>query len=145
MKLQIEKRSKYTPEWNGNRELPPDQQVVVWYDNLPRAVRRRYVGKVQRRYVFDNVDKKVDSELDEEIDAKLGNNQVEFVIGEDDKAGFAAEAKPTLENLETDDGPVQEWKALLGLPDSCGVYDLITEIENAIWERQKGVDSKNSQ
>jgi hypothetical protein len=118
--------------------------MFVEYDNLPRAERRRFSGKVQRKYLFDNVDKKADAELDEEIDAKVGGNQVEFIIGEDDKAGFAAATKPTIGNLETDDGEVATWSELLKLPDSCGLYDLIAEIENAIWERQKGIDSKNS-
>lgn len=145
MKVRIEKRSGYIPEWNSNRTLEPGEQMIVRYDNLPRAQRKRFVGKVQRRYVFDNVDKKADAELDDEIDGKLGNNQVEFIIGEDDKAGFAAETKPTIENLETDDGKVDAWAELLALPDSCGLYDLIVEVENAIWERQKGIDQKNSQ
>lgn len=145
MKVRIEKRSGYIPEWNSNRTLEPGEQMIVRYDNLPRAQRKRFVGKVQRRYVFDNVDKKADAELDDEIDGKLGNNQVEFIIGEDDKAGFAAETKPTIENLETDDGKVDAWDELLALPDSCGLYDLIVEVENAIWERQKGIDQKNSQ
>ena len=122
------KTVEFIPEWNGNKDLPKEEQVVVLFKNLTNKQR----SEVQKEMV-SNLSKKEFNDLrkqqgkkndDVEVDPSFYKKEVDyyeklmqkFVIG--------------IQNLEDDDGPVDTIKKL---EDSFSdeLYKLYREINGA--------------
>jgi len=143
MRVTIEKRSSFRPEWNQNLELPDTEQVVIHYDNLPWNERRKYQKSSDPKITLRNWDKKTDKEIDRDIDAQMSTAEVTVIT---DEEGMTKAAHVKIENLSDQEGnPIDTWEKLCATPDTPQLKfsDLIREIRNKVSGAQKEPDSKN--
>jgi hypothetical protein len=140
----IERRSRYVPEWNGNRALPENDQVVVHWDNLTWEQRRKHVRASDLKMILKNAGQKGEAELGREVDRQLNEFEQTFTT---DREAMAREAKVTIEGLNDAEGKplASTWEQLCKLPDTpqAKFSALIVEIQNAIVNGAKEPDRKN--
>lgn len=53
MVIEIKENETFVPEWNGNKELPPDQQVVIAYKTPNVSARKRILQKSTIHFNYD--------------------------------------------------------------------------------------------
>ena len=143
MRVTIEKRSKFNPKWNGNLNLPEDEQVIVHYDNLPWTERRKYQRSTDPKITVRNWDKKTDREIDRDVDDQLNTAEITVTT---DHEGMTKAAHVKIDNLADQEGnPIDTWDKLCAAPDTTELKfsDLIREIRDEVSQAQKEPDSKN--
>jgi hypothetical protein len=144
MKINVSNEGRYVPEWEGNRELPEDEQVVILYTALPHDERKKYTHIEKPSYSVE-----VEGKSNEELEEELANQtrRAEFRAWTDD-AEIAVACKPRVVNLEDLDGNlIDTWAKLLKVPQTKEnqIGALITEVEKELGTLAKEKDSKNSE
>ncbi len=130
------------PEWEGNRELPEDDQLLITYTPLTGEQRKKYTHKEKPLYSIE-----VEGKTDEEVEAQIQEQttRIELRIWTDDDE-IAAACKPAIKNLEDLDGdPITTWAQLLAVPQTKEnqISVLITEVTTELSNLAKEKDSKN--
>lgn len=138
MKVSISRTGIYIPKWNGNRDLPTDEQITVEFSYLSFDERRRFIKRTKPVITITDPEKKTDAELDAEINEQ--HTQITMTVDADDNA-IAAAMKPIVKNLEDTDGnPISVWADILKAPQLSGLADeIINELSKSVGE----TDSKN--
>ena len=133
MRVAIAKRGEFVPEWNGNRDLPEEEQVRVDYKFLSYEERSMHLKTKPIRMQMKDVDN---------LDGALA--EIEYI---QDKKGIALKSDVHVHNLETEDkdtGEIKVCKTMRDLYDSAAFPELAIEIENHLLNANARVDSKNS-
>jgi len=109
MKVNISKKGTFIPEWNGNKDLPEEEQIKVHFRYLNVQERKRYT--TQHPWEVD------------------GQGNFSFKLEHDDKAIFQAMTE-TIENLSIEDenGNTKEVKTADDLLNARGLDELFQEI-----------------
>jgi hypothetical protein len=144
MRINISDEGRYVPEWEGNRDLPEDEQIVITYTCIDHNARKKYQHFEKPNYSVETAGKS-----NEEIEAELTEQtrRVEFKAWTDDDK-IAIACKPRITNLEDMDGnPIDTWEKLLKVPQTKGnqIGALISEVEKELGTLAKEDDSKNSE
>lgn len=103
MKLTLSRKTTYIPEWNGNRDLPEDQQIKVRYRYLTTEERNDFIAYAGDRSIASIAKDIFKSQVD-----SIENLEIEI-------------EKETVENPTPDQ--------LLGMPD---LYPLFSEVSSEI-------------
>ncbi len=53
MRLEIKDNETFIPEWNGNKNLPADEQIVVTYKTPTLPVRKKITQKASVKFTYD--------------------------------------------------------------------------------------------
>lgn len=125
MKVVIAQGDIYIPTWNGNKDLPQDEQIKIHYKFPTTNQRERYV-------------KKYPAEIES------GHNIVKLKIETDDKAMFR-QLVTRIENLEAEDkqsGQIKKIEKPEDLLEARGVEALYDEITAYLLNAQ-AIDVKN--
>lgn len=142
MKVNISKEGRFIPEWEGNRDLPESEQVVVEYTALTGEQRKKYTHKEKPLYTVE-VEGKTEDEIEEQIQDQT--RKVELRIWTDDDK-IAAASNIRIGNLEDTDGdPLDTWDKILKAPHTKEnqLSVLVTEVESELGTLAKETDTKN--
>jgi hypothetical protein len=142
MKCTTERTGEHVPEWNGNRALPADEQILVTWTNLSWETRKRYLKTSAAKIVVRDAAKKSEAEIDEDVEKQLESIEQTF---QTDVDGIVRASEVKLAGLEIDGAAVDTWEKLIKIPDSAGlkVSALIQEIREVVGNRTKEPHRKN--
>lgn len=147
MKINFKKSDTFIPEWNGNKELPPDEQIKFNHRFLTVEERKKYIylepwtqggaTKVQTLINDDSL-----SETDK-WDKFSESNQRKFV---QDSKGIAKAITKSIDNLilvdeDGKENPIDTVDKLYGAVDAHG--ELVAEYEAYCLSITARADSKN--
>lgn len=123
MKVRLSRTDTYIPKWNGNRDLPPDEQVVIEYRYMTCEEEERWS---LIRPVYNTKEETGEVRVDYNTHANdiwdACVTSVRGLCGDDDK-------------------PLTDPKAVRKVP---GIYALVTEVVAEIKQGISEADSKNS-
>lgn len=131
MLIEIKETETFVPEWNGNKELPLDQQVTIAYKTPDVSTRKRIIQKSTIKF-----------EYDKDGNPKGGSGE----IANDPEASVRAVSGVVISNLEYKKGgktvSVISNTDLLGAPSSF--FGLIKEFaDHLVDEARKDIPEKN--
>jgi hypothetical protein len=143
LKVNISREGRYVPKWEGNRELPDVDQMVVEFNYLSFDQRKKFVRKEKPLYVLEDVESKSDEEIDNEINAQ--HARVEIRVDTDDQ-GIIKAMNPRIRNFEDMDGEaIDTWEKLTAAPQTPEnkLGKLIEELSTYLSGNAKETDTKN--
>lgn len=139
MRIEVTKQGEFIPKWNGNLELPSDEQIIVRWTRLSKAERKRFSKTSNSEIIIHNFGDKSDKDIDKELDQTDLKTTVNT-----DTDGMLKAMKITFENLETNEGAIATWEEINRVPGNY--FDgLILEVTTHVQSESKldGEDSKN--
>jgi hypothetical protein len=141
MEISLTERDTYIPEWKGSAELPEGERITVDYKNLSYDQRKKHEHKEPPKIKISNAGGKSDKEIDDAVDAAF-DYELSFDVDQD---AILRDMDIKINNLESEDGPIDTWGKLLSAPDNPEVdlQGLITEIRGALLGSQKKQNLKN--
>ncbi|MDR2134852.1 MAG: hypothetical protein LBP27_07060 [Treponema sp.] len=111
MEITVSKTRTFVPEWNGNKKLPEDEQIVVTYPALNISLRKQIIGRNTIRF-----------EYDKDGNPTGGSGEMSLF----DKEAAIRKIKPVITNLKIDGKQVISAEDLLAAP--VELYGLVEEI-----------------
>lgn len=143
MKINITREGRYIPKWNGNRDEPDSEQIIVEYTNLTHEQRKKYITNEKPVIHIDDFDRKSDDEIDEDVMRQHARMELKV---DTDSDGMVVAMSPKIRNLEDNEGnPIDTWSKLLAVPQTKEnqIGALITEITGELSSLSKEKDPKN--
>lgn len=130
MKVSLKKSDIFIPEWNGNQELPEDEQIKISHKFLGSAKRKQYIYSKPLHFT--------------QALAADGEQMGEVELVQDGK-GIALETVTKIENLDVllDDGKTTSVTEI-GEFYKYAMHDLAAELEAYLLTCTAVTDSKNS-
>jgi hypothetical protein len=143
LKVNVAREGRYVPKWEGNRDEPESEQIVVEFGYLSFDQRKKFIRKEKPLYVLEDVESKTDEQLDEEIESQRA--RVEIRVDTDDQ-GIIKAMNPRIANLEDTDGnAIDTWEKLTSAPATPEnkIDKLIAELSTYLSGNAKETDTKN--
>jgi hypothetical protein len=141
-RINVSNEGRFVPEWEGNRDLPEEDQLYVEYTCLTHDERKKYVHFEKPSYSIE-IEGKSEEEIEEQIQQQT--KKIEYKAWTDNDK-IAVAMKPRIGNFEDMDGnPIDTWAKLLAVPQTKEnqVGALVLEIETELGTLAKEKDSKN--
>ena len=128
MRVSLKRTDTFTPEWNGNQELPEEEQVRFHHKFLGSADRKKYIYKKTIKFSQGDDPSKQISDLEVVTDGR----------------GIAMKTVTSIENLEVEivDGTVAKIEDV-EVFYRYSLNDLAAELERYMLECTAVVDSGN--
>ncbi len=131
MRLEIKTHETFIPEWNGNKQLAPEEQVVFTYKTPTMQIRKKIVAKTIMEFKYDR---------DGVVNGGVGK------IDMDEEAPIRSVQNLVIQNLEyTLDGQTKYIRSGSDLLSAPAVYHgLIVEFAEHLREKaSEEVPEKN--